>query len=659
MEASSDTRWWVKFAARTLLALVVLLALLGTAVLIIGRHLKDPAIRYIGAHWRRQIRVEGKFDAYLLSLHPRFVAERVTIGNPPWTQPGVTAEIGRLSLTFDLPWFGQSFGLRRLEMDHATLHLLRDETGRANWQAQPPEEGPGTGPPLIRSLSMPNARVQFDDQRRHLKFEGTVSAQDAPGQGMPGRNAPGPNAPAQQSQPPLLIEGAGELNGRAANFKLNGDPLATVTRERPYRFDFVEESSGSRLTGRGSVPHPFDFYALDTTFAAAGEDMSDLYFLTGLRLPDTGTYHLGGKFARLDHRLEFTALDAASGRSDLRGTVLIETKTNAPSHIDADLRSQLLRMSDLGARAAGRPPKTANEKGLVLPDTELNLTGVRHSDALINFHADAFEAGHVALHTVAAKVKIGDGVLTAAPLSAGFRTGKITGQLQLDASREVPAAELDFKVANLKLGEVFRKAGQHDDAGAPPPLDGPLHARITLKGRGSSIHALASHANGKVTAVLPHGALRSSLAELAGLDLRALGLFAAGSKDDTGIRCGLAGFDAKDGVLAAERLVIDTEPVLVTGAGTVDLRSETLDLKFQGRPKHPRLRVRAPLLVRGTFAQPTFSIQARQPIAQAGGAIALGMLLTPVAAMLAFVDPGLAKDTDCAVLLAEGGAGIK
>jgi hypothetical protein len=43
----------------------------------------------------------------------------------------------------------------------------------------------------------------------------------------------------------------------------------------------------------------------------------------------------------------------------------------------------------------------------------------------------------------------------------------------------------------------------------------------------------------------------------------------------------------------------------------------------------------------------------------AGGAIALGMLLTPIAAMLAFVDPGLAKDTDCGALLAEAETGGK
>jgi hypothetical protein len=81
-------------------------------------------------------------------------------------------------------------------------------------------------------------------------------------------------------------------------------------------------------------------------------------------------------------------------------------------------------------------------------------------------------------------------------------------------------------------------------------------------------------------------------------------------------------------------MVVDTDPVLITGDGVVRLDSETLDLVIRGRPKSLRfLRLRAPLLVRGTMAHPSVAIQARH-------------------AVLAFIDPGLAKDADCAALLA-------
>jgi AsmA family protein len=651
MEAIWDSRGWLKLTLRTLAVLSALLAVLVVAVLILSSHLRGPVIRYVETHSGRRIRVDGKFDTDLFSVHPRIVAERVTIGNPPWTSSGTTAEIGHLSLTFD--WGALALArleIRRLELEQATLYLSRDETLRANWQLHDPvTTGLGTGPPLIRSLSMPNARVHLDDRRWHLKFDGTVSAQDLSG---------------QSSRRPLRIEGAGELNGRTANFIINGDPLATVARHQPYRFGFTEDSSGSRLTGKGVMPHPFNFQALEATFDADGEDMRDLYFLTGAKLPDTGAYHLSGKFARQGLHMQFTDLEATSGRSDVRGTVSIDVNVSAPSHVEADLRSQLLRIADFGRRAAGRAPKPVEGQRWVLPDTPFRLTGLRRSDAVVNFHVQTLDTGHVALRTVAVKVTADHGSVAVAPLSAALREGKITGELKFDATRDVPAAAMDLKVANLKLGQF----GEHpqstgedadSDTRRPPPLDGALQARITLKARGNSIHELASNANGKVTAVLPHGAVRSSFAELAGFDLRGLGLMASGNKDDTGVRCGVASFDAQDGRLTAQSLVVDTERVLVTGEGSVDLGSETLDLRIQGRPKHPRLRLRGALLVRGTLGHPSFSIDAGKAAAQAGGAIALGVLLTPVAAMLAFVDPGLAKDADCAALLAEARSGGK
>jgi len=165
---------------------------------------------------------------------------------------------------------------------------------------------------------------------------------------------------------------------------------------------------------------------------------------------------------------------------------------------------------------------------------------------VVNFHAQALEAGPVALNTVAAKVTLDHGSIVVAPLSAALREGKITGELKFDATRDVPAADVDVKASNLRLGQLARGHAQSPDkpdkpdkpekdtAGDahPPPVDGQLNARVTLKGRGNSVHELASKANGRVTAVLPHGAVRSSLAELAGFDLRALGLMATGNKEE-------------------------------------------------------------------------------------------------------------------------------
>lgn len=635
MERSSVTRPALKWALRALAVLVGLGALLvAVAVLVDANHFRGPLERFISARTGRQILIEGDLKVHLLSLTPRVVAEHVAIGNPPWMPPGRTAEVGELLLSVELlRLLSGSFVIHSLEADAATLYLAREADGRANWQAHEPGKSAAKGPPIIHSLLIPNTHVVLDDARRHLKFDGTVSARDVEG-----------TAGVQ----PLRIEGAGELNGRPVNFVINGDPLAKASRSEPYGFSFIELSSGSRLTGQGSLPRPFDFRTLNTNFEAAGADLKDLYFLIGLTLPDTGPYRLSGKLARVATHFTYTDLLVTSGESDMRGTVVIENSSGRPK-IDADLSSTLLRLQDLGERAAGRAAAPSAAKPLLLPDTALRLIGVRRDDAAVSFHARTLDVGRMVLHAVAAQVTIDHGVLTAAPLSAAFPAGKITGRVKFDASHEVPTGDLDIKIADLRLDQFDRKASQES------PFDGLLQARLTLKGHGRSIHELAAGSSGTMTAVLPHGAIRASFAELTGIDVtRGLGLMLRKDRKETAVRCGIASFQVHDGTVTAQSLVVDTDPVLITGKGEIHLDSEVLDLAIRGRPKSWRLvRVRSPIMVRGTLAHPSIGIDARHSLAQVGEAAALGVLLTPLAAVLAFVDPGLAKDADCEALLAE------
>ena len=151
--------------------------------------------------------------------------------------------------------------------------------------------------------------------------------------------------------------------------------------------------------------------------------------------------------------------------------------------------------------------------------------------------------------------------------------------------------------------------------------------------------------------------MRHSLAEWTGVDLlTALSLNLAGDKSNTNLRCAVASFSAKNGVMTSQGFVIDTDPVRVDGAGHIDLADETLSLELQGKPKSFQLmRLRAPITLSGSWAHPAVGLKAGPAVAQGGMAVALG-LLNPVASLLAFIDPGLAKDANCGPLLTQAKA---
>jgi uncharacterized protein involved in outer membrane biogenesis len=159
-----------------------------------------------------------------------------------------------------------------------------------------------------------------------------------------------------------------------------------------------------------------------------------------------------------------------------------------------------------------------------------------------------------------------------------------------------------------------------------------------------------------VTAVVPNGAVRKRFVELLGIDVDQA-LFLSSSEEQTNVRCAVADFSAKNGTLSARHIVFDTDSVNVNGHGTINLGDETLDMTVQGAPKSIRLvRVHAPITITGSLSKPSIGIKPGGAIAQAGAAVGLSVLLTPLAAILPFVDPGLAKDANCAGLVNEARA---
>ncbi|HEY6455533.1 MAG TPA: AsmA family protein [Steroidobacteraceae bacterium] len=568
-------------------------------------------VRFFALRIGRPVQVNGTLQAHLFSLTPRVVAEHVTIGNPPWTPPGVTAEVDRISAVLRPPGMWHLGGITRLDVEGARLHLIRDSAGRANWQLHDPaRKTVNTNSSIIRSLSMLHARVALEDARRHLQFAGTVSAQNL-----------GTAGAAQ----PLRIDGIGQLNGRPVTFAVSADPLATASHKDPYHFTFTERSSGSRLDGSGELPQPFSFEILDAAFVAAGPDLKDLYFLTGVHLLDTGNYRLSGKLLRRGTQTSFEDLSGTSGSSDLQGRVATDSSSGRPKFA-IDLRSRVLKLSDFGVRAAGRTSQPKSP--LLLSDAMLSPNVLHAAGAAVKYHADQVQVGRLPFAALALDATIGQNVLTVAPLVAKLAGGRVTAHLTLDGNNAVPAAKVDFRITDLQLGQLL-----HSNSG-PPPIEGIVQAQVRISGKGRSVHQVAASANGTMTAQMPLGALRKSFAELTNLDLRGLGLLLTKNKQDVPIRCAVADFKAADGTLTAQDLVLDTDPVLITGAGQIHLDSETLDLSIRGNPKNLRLlRMLTPVLVQGTFAHPAIHIPVEH-------------------SRLMLADPGRAKDVDCARLLA-------
>jgi uncharacterized protein involved in outer membrane biogenesis len=113
--------------------------------------------------------------------------------------------------------------------------------------------------------------------------------------------------------------------------------------------------------------------------------------------------------------------------------------------------------------------------------------------------------------------------------------------------------------------------------------------------------------DGTVALSMGEGRIGSRLIDLTGQNLVGW-LFSAGT--GTRLRCAAArlGFNAGDG--RVEGLILKTENVQLLGAGTVDLRGQTLDLTFDPKPARGGvLQTSTPFRVHGDLASPTIDLR--------------------------------------------------
>lgn len=660
---------WDKARARTAARWLALGlgAILGAALLALAlvdlNVLKHPIERMASARSGRSVVIAGRMQARIFSLTPAVTLDGLTVGNPPQEAGPAMLHTGRLQLRVRLlPLLLGRVVFERVEMDQPVLYLHRDSAGRANWtfsttrpSAQP--AGPPVRLPLVRSLVVRDGQLTLRDEMLHVDVEAKVHAHER----------------ATQEDPQAFqVVGTGTINKEALSVHVIGGPLITLQPDHPYPFAMHVEAGSMRIDSDGVVRKPFDLGRVGFVIRAAGNDLADLYYLTRLAFPKTPPFQLRASIERDGARIRVDPLAGEIGRSDVHGALNIDISRERPD-VTGALVSQQLRLSDLAESLGGKPrpeaatagslskaaprakatrhgapPATAPPQARLLPDARLQVDRVRAMNADVQFTATAVEAGSVPLKQVALHIRLKEGVLALDPLEMQMPQGRLSGTAVIDARATVPATHLDLHMADIQLAQL---KGKSPDAKAP--LAGPLQARLVADGGGDSLHDFAAAANGTATFILPHGEINAAFAELTGVDVaEGLGLLLKGGTDREDVRCGIAQFGIHNGTMRAQDFVVDAKDVRITGRGEVRLGPEELDLSLRGEPKKFRLaRLRAPVKITGHLLKPAIGLAAGPAVKQGALATALGVALTPLAAVIAFVDPGLAKDADCAALL--------
>ena len=647
-QAEVRRRRGLQIAGGVLAGIVLFIALF--LLLFDWNMLRGPIARFASFQTGRQIAITGDLDVRPWSFKPTATFNGIVIDDPEWAGEGKTAQVERLTVQMEvLPLLRGRQILTRLEVRKPDVRLLRSADGRntCDFSKDDKRSDEPLQLPLIRRFIIEDGQLRYDDRQRDLTFSGSIAAREEAG-GHQG----------------FQLAGDGRLNGEAFRLRVGGGPLINIDPGDPYPFDADVRAGATRVTAKGALPKPFDLGRFHLELTAAGPDLADLYGLTGLALPNTPPYQLKGRLVREGRVYTLGDLGGRLGDSDISGDLRVDTRNERP-FLKAELRSRQLDFDDLATVFGGAPAtgqgETASEGQLavarqmqanarIFPDAPLQVERIRAMDAELSYKAEAIEAPRLPLRGADLHLTLENGVLNADRVVFSLPQGDFSGAIELDARQDVPVTTMDMRLSGARLEQLIPV-----QSGGAQPLRGDLVGRVKLRGQGLSVHDTMSTADGEVVVVIPRGEVREAFAELLGVNVvKGLGLLLSGDQSQTPIRCAVGHFRAKDGVLRSNQIVFDTEPVLGQGEGRIDLGREQLSLRIDGEAKEPRLiRLLAPVTVSGPLLKPRVGVEAGGAIAQGGLAAALGAVAAPLAALLPFVDPGLAEDAACGSLIAE------
>ncbi|MBI1308474.1 MAG: AsmA family protein [Proteobacteria bacterium] len=610
------------------IGLAVLLLLVALAVAAQVGGLTWPVTHLASALSGHTVRAED-VSARVFSATPSVTVKGLRVDEASSTRP--LAEVGRLRVEVNpLGLISARPLLHDVEIDQPSLTLVRNADGSANWK-----NGGDTAVPVhlpaVRHLSLSDGHLTYSDAAHTMRLQAVFASREENGRGG-GR---------------FTLKGDGQLNGKPFSLDFDGPAMLGVRADVPYAFSLAMKGGNTELDAKGQVREPFDLTTIDADVRARGQNLADLYYLTGLVLPTTKPYELSLTVGQQGNHVRLDKVVGKVGGSDLSGDLTVVLGGERPV-LKGALVSHVLDVADVGILFGPTP-----NSDKLFPTSKIDVERLHAMDAQVHYAADSLNLS-VALREVSTTINLDNGLLRLDPLAVTLPQGRVEGTFTLDAREATPNLSVDAKLSGARLESFIPGVGGTTDK----PLEGNVVARAQLAGRGESVHDAMAAAQGSLTLVVPHGEIRQAFAELMGIDVvNALGLLATGNTQTTQVRCGVASFSGENGVFHANTIVLDTGVVLAEGSGSINLGSEKMDLTFKGHPKQARvLRVVAPVKVSGLLRKPQVGVDVAQAGAQAGVAVALGALLTPIAGILPFVDPGLADDADCKELLAQARA---
>jgi len=640
-------RWSPWRIARNVVLGLLALIFLAWLVLYItkGRFLKHPFERTVAAQTHRQVKVAGDFQLYFDPINIHFVAEGMTISNPDWASKDNLFQAKRIDTRIStIPLILGNRRVKWLGVVDGALDLEWSKDRKRNSWTFNDQPGKPFEMPVIRQAMVAGTTLRYVDPRLNLSADLTFQT-----------------IKAADTRFESAIRFTGNGTARNTPFTVTGallTPNATATGGK-NQLQLHANASHTVFDVSGTLDAPTQLDGANLQVSARGRNIDDMFAIIGVAVPDTRAYVLHADMTKTGDEYRFTRLRGRFGDSDIAGTLTV-ANVEPRIKLTATLATRSLNIIDVApfigynpdavaAQGKGAVVRTVGGAPRLLPDTPLRVEALRNFDADVHYKVRDIKARNLPVSNVDLTLKLDDSLLKLTPLTFDMARGHVWSDIAINARRPLVHTDYDIRLSPTPMGVLLAGYGV-DQAGTT----GTVKARVQLSGTGNTVHDSLSTANGRIAIIIPAGSFWTRNVQLSELDIGTFvqKMFQNKLKEPVHINCGLIAFTVRNGIAAADPILIDTKRNVITGRGGFSFKNESLDFAVRADAKTFSLfSAQSPVGVKGYFAKPGINVVSPQLLARAGVGLGLSLVASPLAGIIAFIDVGDAKSAQCGPVL--------
>ncbi|MCP4329167.1 MAG: AsmA family protein [Alphaproteobacteria bacterium] len=563
-----------------------------------------------------------------ISLAPAIRIQDVSLSNAEWAGDAEMVTVKEFDLKVSLTdLLGGEIRVERLILVEPRISLETDAEGRGNWEFDSTEAEAASGDDEIELASFDRVEIQ----------DGSVSFKDGRSGTTQSLALKSLTATAESMSSPVQLAVDGTYD--ATDFSAEGTIGALRTlNEGPYAVDLKGMIGGAEFAVAGSAAKPLSGDGVEASISVKGDSLAKLAAIAGADAPALGPIDLSAKLVKSGADIGLSEIDARLGPNHISGDIALVLGESRPA-INGALTVETLDLTSLAPPAkdaAGEAPAGR----FVFTEDPLPLDGLHAVDADLELRiGSAILASGLRAENLRAAIKLANGRLTLSPLVTGLSGGTVDINLDLNDSKGPPRINARLDARAIDFGRLLKDMDLSQD------VTGKLDGKAAIQGAGASPRAIASGLNGSLEIVRGQGTIDDRLFRIAAAGLDDILSPMMGEDDKMKLNCLAIKFDIVDGLATSKALIVDTDAFTILGGGTIDLKTEEIDLTFDTESKGVNLTSLATAFnVHGTLAQPSASPDAA---AMAVGAAKIaGTVFMPIPAIVSMIGDSQLSGSD-------------